>query len=336
MFLKYISMKFLQSIKLFKRYFYSNSYMNQTKNELLAQYYYSDSITEDLSQVSPGIVVCFDGHIQHGGLADRLRGIVSVYSWCREHNVPFYINYTSPLELTNWLVPNEYDWFLPASHLSYNSKIALPFVMIGWDNVEEVHAMLSFLHFIHPKKQLHIYCNSNPKKDSFHLLFKELFKLEDSLAKRLEVLQEHLFCDTSFVGMSFRFNQLLGDFKDTIGTPLNEEEQQTLINKCIEEVDRLHRQNHPNSRVLITADSTKFIKKIAKFLDYVAIIPGKSVHMDQMRNEAKEAYTKVFIDMFMLSRATKVYLLCTGKMYRGAFGEYASLIGSIPYEVDEF
>lgn len=328
-------MKFLQNIKLFKRYFYSNSYLNESKNRLLTQYY-SDSVAEDFSKVSPGIVICFDGHIQHGGLADRLRGIVSVYSYCREHNIPFYINYTSPLELTNWLVPNEYDWVLPTLNLSYNSKIALPFVMIGWDNVEEVHAMLSFLHFMHPKKQLHIYCNCNPKKDSFHSLFKELFKLEDSLAKRLDVLQESLFCGASFVGMSFRFNQLLGDFKGTIGTPLDTEEQYILMNKCIEEVDRLHKQNHPNSKVLITADSTKFVEKIDKVLDYVVIIPGKSVHMDQMKNEAKEAYTKVFIDMFMLSRATKVYLLCTGKMYRGAFGEYASLIGGIPYEVDEF
>ena len=105
-------MKFLQNIKLFKRYFYSNSYLNESKNRLLTQYY-SDSVAEDFSKVSPGIVICFDGHIQHGGLADRLRGIVSVYSYCREHNIPFYINYTSPLELTNWLVPNEYDWVLP-------------------------------------------------------------------------------------------------------------------------------------------------------------------------------------------------------------------------------
>lgn len=55
-------MKFLQNIKLFKRYFYSNSYLNESKNRLLTQYY-SDSVAEDFSKVSPGIVICFDGHI---------------------------------------------------------------------------------------------------------------------------------------------------------------------------------------------------------------------------------------------------------------------------------
>lgn len=123
-------------------------------------------------------------------------------------------------------------------------------------------------------------------------MFKELFKLEDSLAKRLDVLQESLFCGASFVGMSFRFNQLLGDFKDTIGTPLDTEEQYILMNKCIEEVDRLHKQNHPNSKVLITADSTKFVEKIDKVLDYVVIIPGKSVHMDQMKMKQKKHILK--------------------------------------------
>lgn len=328
-------MKFLQNIKLLKRYFYSNSYMNQAKRELLAKFY-TNNVTEDLSKVKQGVVICFDGHMLHGGLADRLRGIVSVYSWCRNHDVPFYINYATPMDLNNWFVPNKYDWLIDTSYLSYNSVIACPLVMIDWDNVDDVHDMLSFFHFLHPKKQLHVYCNCNPKKEEFHLLFNELFKLEDSLVKRLDALQEHLFSGSSYVAMSFRFNQLLGDFKDTIGTPLDAEGQRVLMNKCIAEVARLYKDRHPNSKVLITADSIKFVERIAKEFDFIVTIPGRSVHMDQMKNETKEAYTKVFIDMLMLSRATKVYLLRTDKMYCGAFGEYAALIGDIPYEIDEF
>lgn len=48
-------MKFLQNIKLFKRYFYSNSYLNESKNRLLTQYY-SDSVAEDFSKVSLGLL----------------------------------------------------------------------------------------------------------------------------------------------------------------------------------------------------------------------------------------------------------------------------------------
>ncbi|MEG2150383.1 MAG: hypothetical protein RRY36_04085, partial [Bacteroidaceae bacterium] len=56
------------------------------------------------------IIFMADGRKSHGGLADRLRGMISTYKYCLEHEVEFRIHFTSPFELGELLVPNEYDW----------------------------------------------------------------------------------------------------------------------------------------------------------------------------------------------------------------------------------
>ena len=69
-------------------------------------------------------VVCiYDGKIKNGGLADRLRGIVSVYEVCKELGIEFKLIFTSPFKLQQFLEPNNVDWRIAEQELNYSTKI---------------------------------------------------------------------------------------------------------------------------------------------------------------------------------------------------------------------
>ena len=50
------------------------------------------------------IVFMADGRKSHGGLADRLRGIVSTYEYCLNHRVEFRIKFKSPKKIEDLLI----------------------------------------------------------------------------------------------------------------------------------------------------------------------------------------------------------------------------------------
>lgn len=135
-----------------------------------------------------------------------------------------------------------------------------------------------------------------------------------------------------FIAMVFRFQQLLGDFKEEGYKILSDNEQGALIKKCIGEVKELHDERHPNKIILVTSDSGRFLQEITKQLDYVRTIPGNVVHMDHTANAAFDTYMKSFEDMLLLSKADKIYLLQTGDMYHSGFAKRAAMINNKEYE----
>ena len=75
------------------------------------------------------MIVCMvDGKRKQGGLADRLRGIVSTYYVCKKLGYDFRINFVHPFPLIDYLVPNTYDWRVSQDELCYNSHDAEPMV----------------------------------------------------------------------------------------------------------------------------------------------------------------------------------------------------------------
>ena len=66
------------------------------------------------------VVIMVDGKLPHGGLTDRFRNILSIYSYCKTNGIPFKVYYNFPAPLTNYLVPNKYDWEIRSKDLSYH------------------------------------------------------------------------------------------------------------------------------------------------------------------------------------------------------------------------
>jgi hypothetical protein len=92
---------------------------------------------------------------------------------------------------------------------------------------------------------------------------------------------------------------------------------------------------HGNTPLLVTADSTTFLKRAAQ-IDGVHIIPGTLIHMDGQKHHAPkdqyEVYLKSFLDFYMLSEAQKIYRIDTPQMYKSQFPVYAAKMHNIPFE----
>ena len=96
-----------------------------------------------------------------GGLSDRLRGIVAIYSECKRMGLPFRIVF-EPLHLEDYLSPNKYDWRINDDEICWDTSCVYPCVILTYHNNSRnfwqrfvQHAILScFLK--KPFRQIHV------------------------------------------------------------------------------------------------------------------------------------------------------------------------------------
>ena len=243
----------------------------------------------------------------------------------------FKLNYVYPFKLQDYLAPKSYDWIISEQDISYNTEQTAVVVLNDYQLDISLHR-----HYLDSKirknkgKQIHIYTNTYFLDNKFAASFSELFQPTTPLQAAIESNQKQI--GNKYIAMVFRFQQLLGDFKEDGYKVLAKDEQNVLIKKCIDKVKELHTERHPDNKILVTSDSGRFLQEITKQLDFVRIIPGKVVHMDHTANAAFDTYMKSFEDMLLLSKADKIYLLQTGDMYHSGFAKRASMINNKEYE----
>lgn len=300
----------------------------------LLHQYYSDAEAPK-PQLKTGVVMKVDGRTMHGGLSDRLRGICSVYHWCKLHQVPFYIHFTYPFCLQDYLAPAQVNWLIADDELSHHPKQAEPMMLMLHLVPSKLHKLL--LNHLEKKarqKQLHVYSNTvmfdSLYSQTSHELFRPVPALEAAVAQQIRKIGK------PFTAMVLRFQQLLGDFKEGDYAVLPAAEREALIERCLAKVDELHRSHCPERPVLITSDSTTFLEAATRRLPYVRIISGKVVHMDYTLDATFEVYLKSFVDMYTLAEAEKIFLLRTGQMYRSGFAQRAAAINNTLYEYVNF
>lgn len=280
------------------------------------------------------IVCMLDGRRDHGGLADRLRGIVSTYYVCKKLGYDFRINFVHPFPLIDYLVPNTYDWRVSQDELCYNADDAEP--MFCGSQATHVEPKFQELWIrkrcLHANKQLHVYTNALifPKSKKYGELFQELFRPSDRLEEALGRYAEHL--KGGYVTMSLRFIGLLGDFVEKDGRQISPEEQQRLMDRCVAKIRSLYDSLPVKKKVLLTSDSVRFLKYAGKRLDFIYYIPGDVVHIDFYEGKSEDINMKLFVDMMLISRAEKAYLLQTGKMYNSGFPRRAAQAGGVPFK----
>ncbi|GAB6869350.1 hypothetical protein [Bacteroides rodentium] len=282
-----------------------------------------------------------DGHIYHFGLADRLKGICSLYTWCKKRNKQFRINFVTPFHLEKYLQPNKYDWSISSEQVRYDTG-STPRVCLmeprTCNKADVVGNSRRYLRewmenkLVDCTKQLHVYTNMNYATNkefsvAFNELFKPALKLQNEIDYHLSQIQG------TFISISFRFTTLLGDFKDCTGKPLPMEERKVLIEKCLNVVAEIRKNAPAHKKVLVTADSPTFVDRV-KHLSDVYVIPGKVGHIDYQCDD--DVNMKTFLDFFMISKAEKVYLARTGNMYNSAFAKTAAMVNNKPFEVYEF
>ena len=295
--------------------------------------YYSEAEVDTKKKArTPSVVFMIDGRSIHGGLSDRLRGICSIYGYCKKRSIPFFIHAVYPFKLQDYLEPNHVDWRIAENDISYNLHDAIPACINDYQFSTTLHP-LYLRKLIRMNKQIHVYSNTNFDDIHYAQNFNELFKPSPRLQQAIDDNLKRI--GKPYVAMVFRFQQLLGDFKEDGYKILAPDERIALIKKCVNKVEELHCQLFPDEQILVTADSVTFLNEI-NILDYVSIIPGRVVHMDHTADASFEVYLKSFVDMFMLSKAQKVFLLQTGDMYHSGFAKRSAMINSVNYEESKF
>ncbi|MDR2138473.1 MAG: hypothetical protein LBP50_02845 [Tannerella sp.] len=286
---------------------------------------------------TPSLVVFFvDGAMIHGGLGDRLKGIISAYAVCKAKSLPFRICFDHPFMLQDYLVPNRYDWITkPDERIVFSKKCAK---IINVHNYPQSNALFRI-----PSSssiQYHVYGNMNileriNERFATHFqwadLFDELFRPSALLA---ESIREHIArIGGDYVTLHFRFQQLLGDFCDPDGETLPLSRREWLIRQCLDYV--AEQQKLIPSQILVLSDSHSFIKRVEEqAMEKVHTLPGNVVHMDYAGSGdgLLPAHLKTFLDFFMLRHAIKAVTVVADRMRISEFPLYAALSAGIPHE----
>lgn len=291
--------------------------------------FYHYSTVSDPS--TKNVIVMVDGKLRHGGLADRLYGILTAYAFCKKHSIPFKLYFVSPFDLTKFLVPNNYDWNV--SHISSNLRNVNVLVKIGEEYTFEKFKFTKQTHLYtnsHNLEKLNLLYNSNY---TYASLFEELFKPSDILSYHLDELKFKL--GKEYIGVCFRFQNLLGDFSERSYKELKLEQQKELVDLCCLVIDDLL---NSYNNLLVTSDSITFLNIVRK-KNGVNIIEGRVVHMDYSLNESIEVYEKSFLDFFMLGKASKVFNFYGHGLRKSGFPSFAAKIlgGTFQYvDIDTF
>lgn len=286
------------------------------------------------------VIVPFDGKEGKYGLADRLRHCLSLYLYCQQNKLSYKIYHVFPFRLENILKPNKFNWVIDSGLVSksiYRTrsiKIRSYYKSTGIDEDIESNMQLQYLNkkIISNKFQYHVYGNAHFFKSDWKNAFDDLFSPSDELCELLDSLK----LPASYEAVSLRFQQLLGDFKEDGFPILSENEQNTLIEKCISEINSLRCRNFFSTKtILVTSDSVRFLNHV-KILPDVIVIDGERAHPGTPLNNSERTYMNSFIDLYALRNAKRITLLRTGDMYNSGFPEFAARIGNKIFQIHSF
>ena len=143
--------------------------------------YYADAPAE--GEFPAGIICMLDGRRFHGGVTDRLRGILTTYREAKRRSLPFYIHWNNPFPLEEYLQPAEVDWRIDPEKISYSKKISFPVVIEDETNLQSGMRMRAARKL--KRRQLHYYSNADNAIGSYSELYRLLFKPSPALAAEM-------------------------------------------------------------------------------------------------------------------------------------------------------
>lgn len=303
--------------------------------ESLNHYYTGDSSDREYDRC---VVCMYDGAIEGGGLADRLKGIIGTYYIAKMKGMPFRLYFMDPFPLADFLVPNKYDWSIGKSEICRSMPDADVIILDNTqDSGYQIRKQKKYLESRIGRglKQTHVYTNASFSYGlDYSEMFLELFRPSERLQAAIEMHKKRI--GSGYISISCRFLDLLGDFNETHGSggTLTEAERDFLLNQIDRAMTRLH-QDDPDKKILVNSDSTTFLERCSGY-GFTYIIPGNITHIDaQQDGYAYEKYEKTFLDFLMIANAEKVYLLKSDRMHKSGYPYAASRLYAKPFEIIE-
>lgn len=291
--------------------------------------------TKDSKNIGDCLIAANDETCKNGGLCDCLHGIISAYYVAKKVNRPFRICFPCPFQLSDYLLPNLFDWRIGQEDINYrtcfirNVPMMLGRFRATWAEERAFH--LQYLTQIARQRgTILLYTNAHLVGNSeFSALFAELFMPSRVLQNQIDYHLSQI--GGPFIGASFRFRNLLGDLDEPDSTPLAPQKRIELMHSSVEQIEKLHLE-HPTQKILVTADSSKFCN-IANSLPYVYCVQGFRGHVAY---QGDEAVMCSFLDLFLLSKSEGNTLYTSELLYRSGFAQTASFIGNVPYREIRF
>ena len=304
--------KFIEYSHIAREFLYRFRYLKFSKNRCVRQL---------------GIAM-IDGRCWHGGMCDRFKSIISFYQYCESRGIEFKINYTSPFNLANYLLPNEIDWQIDKEDLPDSIFPVRPFIGTSecGERLYRLNTNKSILYY--GNRDLAAFGKIPRTTEDWGVIFNRLFKPSPKLQHNINMLCKSIGCP--YIAVVYRFQNLLGDFKEYDFAELDVKAKQKLIEKSLNTLNKIHEAS-PLKLILVTSDSQTFLREAAK-KDYTFVIPGTVVHMDNTKRDDNDTQMKSFLDFFMISKAEKVYSIVIGDMYPSEFPMYAAKINNVPFD----
>lgn len=271
---------------------------------------------------------------KHGGWADRLKGILSVYKAAKLTGRDFRILHTFRFDLADYFAPALHDWRIDPAEVSYDTATCTPYYFrhSHYPDERAYSAWRLRRKMEGPESCLHLYSNVCAIADEeFPALFRELFSPTPVLRSALAAVEQAL--GPHFISLSFRFTHLLGDPVDAYMKELEADEKERLIAICLQALTRFHAE-FPSYRILVNSDSATFLARVRSLSDdYLYVIPGTPVHIDQAVTSTEADQLKTFVDFMAISKAERVFQVIAPEMRNSGFPQCAALVGGQPYEV---
>ena len=325
----------LHANRYYNWYVFSRKLSHKWEEEMAM--HYSNKTTRKKTEKT--VVFLCNGFVENGGWADRLKGILSTYLVCKEEGLPFKLLFTSPFCLTDYLLPNTYEWRIAPKDVIYEQPYAdIVALEIGAESDYQAKKQQQWLQarIAHSQSsQIHVCTNAHfCYYADFGALFLELFRPSTRLQQAIDQQKEIL--GSQYISVSARFINSLGDFTDTMqGEPLPPPLKEQLLNRCMEQIEALHQQ-HPEQHILINSDSVTFLNKVQQ-LEYTYVIPGPVFHLDTAPQTTNyRLYEKVFLDFFMIANASAIYRLETKWMHKSGYPLSAAMIYNRPFHSIKF
>lgn len=278
-----------------------------------------------------------DGRIPHGGMFDRLKGLITVFAVSKALGKPFRLNWSYPFVLSKYLEPNKYDWIIDESQmtfglLSYKNIIAYGEIVNPSRLCKKRSSETHFYYGYDSLDKVNAHFGTDYKWGE---LYRELFRPTAYLQRYLERYRTEI--GDCYIAIHTRFMNLLGDKTETAVNPELDSYSQknALVASAVNAIKKISSQ-HFGMNVLIASDSMVFIEEIKQAMPDVYIVPGAVKHIDTAGETDDSENIKMFTDYYLISGAQKVYSLWHEGMWKSAFPEYAARIGNVSFERVEF
>jgi hypothetical protein len=259
----------------------------------------------------------FKEDVIHPGLADRLKAIIGCYFISKKNNIPFKISFDNSLDLSDYLVPNTCDWRISNEEINH-SVFGTRLLNYSSDFDFPPHTPRSTLqyHVIQYLGNNHKGIGNNPIEWS--RLFNELFKPSEYLQSVLH--QQKLF-GKEYIAVHFRFvNNFEINEERYFTRPLSREFQIKLEQECLNYLNKLSADE--SKPILVFSDSPHFIELIKR--NHFETLEGSLGHISY--DKTKSSMLKTFVDLFMISGASKIIGVVNDVLYSSAFPVYGGLI----------